>query len=245
MFLAVVLPLLAACVNASSPEPTRQSGPVGTSPTPSATGLLPTRSSAQSATAAASEPDSSRSSVTPAPATAASTGQAGTARTAVAGAGVPTSTGTVCRLAGDNRGFADADQFLANLTCVVQEFPWPQGRVADPAWIVAQIPEAANSSFEVGFEYSIITTYNECAWYTTWLDARRSGDAAVEAQALAVITNVIPNYAAIVPNIPADLFDASTLRSQQEMAARAALGDPALVQEYVTGACQSIAWKTS
>jgi hypothetical protein len=97
--------------------------------------------------------------------------------------------------------------------------------------------------FEVGFEFTTLTILNQCAWYLAWLEARQSGNTAVEAEALNVMVMIIPNYPTVIPGIPADLHGPDVTDVDREIAMRASLGDPSLVQRFVESNCQNKPWK--
>ncbi|MER3486618.1 MAG: hypothetical protein C4345_12285 [Chloroflexota bacterium] len=105
-----------------------------------------------------------------------------------------------------------------------------------------QATKEGGAAFEVGLEFTQLTIFNQCAWYLTWLEARQNGDAATEAAALDVTLNIIPNYLTVIPGIP-QIYDPAMATHDREIATRASLGDPSLVQLYVESKCQNKPWK--
>jgi hypothetical protein len=152
----------------------------------------------------------------------------------------PAST-TPCQLEGEhhgNRSFATAEQHWRNFRCSVTLFGWPPGKAPDldrmePVFF-AWVAEQGGAMFEVGYEYTSLTIMNQCAWFMTWLEARKSGDSATEAAALDVMLNIIPNYLTIVPGIP-PIHGEDVTNVDREIVTHAAMGDPSLVQAFVDG----------
>lgn len=136
----------------------------------------------------------------------------------------------------------DADESLdvegvrAGLECTVELFTWPEGKVPNTD-LIADILPTENARFRPGIIYSMMAGVNECAWAITWLEARRDGDAALEAEALDVMTNVVPNYVTIIPHFPETAVSFDVIEQQREIAERASLGDPTAVQLFVDNNC--------
>lgn len=149
-----------------------------------------------------------------------------------------------CLPEANSKGSYTFAQYADARRCVDGVFSWPQGRYPDTDALITKIAANMNSdSWQKGGEYAADTILNQCAWYITWLGARKNGDAALEKKALDYIMQVIPNYQTVIPGIPADLADASFIRLRQDDAAKAALGDPTSIQGFVDGNCAQIPWK--
>jgi hypothetical protein len=160
--------------------------------------------------------------------------------TAVAIGWFPAST-TPCQPEGEHRGnrsFANAEQHWRNFRCAAALFGWPPGKAPDldrmePVFF-AWVAEQGGAMFEVGYEFTSLTIMNQCAWFMTWLEARKSGDSATEAAVLDVMLNIIPNYLTIVPGIP-PIHGEDVTNVDREIVTHAAMGDPSLVQAFVDG----------
>ncbi|CAN0512710.1 unnamed protein product, partial [Phaeothamnion confervicola] len=81
--------------------------------------------------------------------------------------------------------------------------------------------------FENGMENTMLGGWNLCAWMKTWLDARATGNAPMEAQALDTLMNVGPHNPG---------GDGTPLPDVQH----AQLGGPSLIQRYVNLNCVGI-----
>jgi len=154
----------------------------------------------------------------------------------------------VCPSSADENGYMTVDGFREGLNCVVQLFAWPMGKMPDGD-MIDQIAEgyegSANARFEAGLEYTRMGGLNSCAWSMEWLDDRQSGDSEGEAAALEYLTQVVPDYRTSILQYPDDAIDQTTINSLQRIADQAELGDPSLVQEYVTRDCGPIEWPES
>ncbi len=72
--------------------------------------------------------------------------------------------------------------------------------------------------------HNVVGFWHSCAWYRAWLDAYQSGNVELEAEALDMITNVIPDHFN---------FHESTREGYTDAARRASLGDPSLVSKLL------------
>jgi hypothetical protein len=134
----------------------------------------------------------------------------------------------------DGSEFLDQEGVAAELRATEDKFAWPEGYDPDVEAIIAQTDAPSNSRFQKGMAYTVLGIYNQCAWYQTWLDASESGDDAAAAEAMTVMTDVIP----YIPNNPPN-----TVAFLQDVAATAAGGDPDMVQQMVTVNCQGLHWE--
>lgn len=64
--------------------------------------------------------------------------------------------------------------------------------------------------------------------------------AALAQEALTYITEIIPNFAEVIPGYPPDGKSGGTVQRDKDVAAAASLGDPSGVQRYVDDHCKSI-----
>lgn len=133
----------------------------------------------------------------------------------------------------DGSEFLDRSGLAAELRATEGNFAWPAGYDPDIEAMIAAIPDD-DSRYQEGMAYTMLGGYNQCAWYQTWLDAHEAGDEAAEAQALQVMTDVIPYF----PN-----HDPSPSPHLMDIATSAADGDPDMVQQLVTVNCQGLFWE--
>ncbi len=134
-----------------------------------------------------------------------------------------------------------SDQFRKALLCSVNDFQWPEGKYPDIPWIMgAEATSPYTWTYQIGFEHTQLGAINQCAWYTTWLEARKGGNEALARQALTAMTEVIPNFGVVIPGYPPDGKSGGTVRRDMEIAAAARLGDPSKVQHFVETSCANI-----
>lgn len=145
---------------------------------------------------------------------------------------------------GDAHGFLNVDQYRVAVECSEVDFRWPEGKLPYTDNMVDANPQAEETRYQIGLEHISLGGMNMCAWYLTWLGARQGGNAAAQQEALDVMTNVIPDFETQIPAYPNDGRDAGTIRLLEEIAAKAALGDPTGIQRMVDGTCQDAAWIT-
>jgi hypothetical protein len=135
---------------------------------------------------------------------------------------------------GGHDGFMDQDEYREALAAAVGDYRWPPGYEPDAAKVVDD-GASDDALMEDGYEQMVLGILNECAWNLAWLDARASGDAAAEREALDVLTTVIPNQPGRSPD---------ARQWAEDAAAKAALGDPSMVQARVTAGCEPVYWTT-
>lgn len=195
---------------------------------------------ATSATTRATIPAvSTETAVASAPGAPVSTGEAAALNDATRAASLPTCTETL-----SSHGFMNYDSLEANLKCIIPYFTWPPNRHPSLDWINSQVPQdkvPSHYPYQTGLEYGVISGNNICAWELTWLDARKTGDSNLEAEALHMLTDVIPNFQTMIRGFPNNVFDAGTLGLQKDIAAKVALGDPSAVETEAEG-CAAIQW---
>jgi hypothetical protein len=134
----------------------------------------------------------------------------------------------------DGSEFLDHEGLAAELRATEDNFAWPEGYDPDVEAIITEALPADDSRFQEGMAYTILGGYSQCAWYQTWLDAYEAGDEETKAQALQVMTDVIPYFPNHDPSPSPHLID---------IAASAAGGDPDKVQQMVTVNCQGFHWE--
>lgn len=74
----------------------------------------------------------------------------------------------------------------------------------------------------------------------SWFNAHRDNDAAMETEALRVLTDIVPDYSVSVPGFPADHVDPQQVERLRTLAQQASLGDTPSVQQYMDTACQGL-----
>lgn len=128
------------------------------------------------------------------------------------------------------------DELRDTLPCVASLFQWPANMVPDDAMLersIQKAPDGGEARYERGYEFGVVSGLNTCSWYITWIEARQAGDAELESEALAYMTDVIPHYSTQVPGFSSTALDPSVTRWHEDVADKASLGDPTLVQEAV------------
>lgn len=134
-----------------------------------------------------------------------------------------------------------SEQFRAALECAVKDFRWPPGRYPDIEWIMdAEEGSPYEWNYQIGLEHTQLGGINQCAWYVTWLEAWKAGNEELQEEALAYMTDVIPNFEELVSGYPSDGRSGGTIQRDKEIAAAAALGDPSKVQYHLDVTCASI-----
>lgn len=132
------------------------------------------------------------------------------------------------------------DELRETLPCVVSLFQWPANMEPDDAMLersIQKAPDGGEARYERGYEFGVVSGLNTCAWYITLIDARQAGDAELEDEALAYMTNIIPNYSTLIPGFSETALDPSVIQWQEDVAEKASLGDPSLVQDTVEHNC--------
>ena len=149
---------------------------------------------------------------------------------------------TGCPEEADEHGFQDYDQFGQTLQCVAELFSWPADRYPDLASARSGFNDPENAHYQAGLSYTVMSSQNRCAWYSEWLDAQQGGNTDAATDALGVITDVIPHFDSVIPGMPPDVVPVAAADQDTERADRAALGDPSLVQQYVSVNCTGLVW---
>lgn len=129
----------------------------------------------------------------------------------------------------DGDGLYNMSEYEQAIQLAFESYKWPGNYVPTVNAMLASLenaPPGEEHLFEVGLEYTKIGTWHQCAWYMAWLDAFRSGDIAVQAEALEVMIDVIPSSPVLGP-------DGVQVLSQ--IAETAALGDPSEVISMIEG----------
>lgn len=150
----------------------------------------------------------------------------------------------LCPEEANDQGFQNYDQFGSTLTCVATLFSWPPSRSPSVDAIRSGFTDPQNASFERGLAYTILSNQHTCAWYGDWLDNTESGNTAAAGEDLQVMTDVIPHYDTVIVGFPSDITSPIAFREAQTRADRAALGDPAPVQQFYDVQCSAIVWAT-
>lgn len=141
---------------------------------------------------------------------------------------------------GDAEHTLNSEQYRAALECSFVAFEWPDGKYPDIDRMMQPEEESPYVwNYQIGLEHTQLGSGNTCAWYMTWLEARQSGEAELEQEALHHIVDVVPNYGTLIDGYPTDAKTGGTLQRDVDIAAAASLGDPSLVQNYVDRNCAS------
>jgi|GEM_PF-1540362 len=136
----------------------------------------------------------------------------------------------VSKSEGEVAYFTDAEELHQNLENCLGEYDWPAGFEPDLD-AYAEQSGFGDGRIDSGAARSIMNGFNECAWDITWLEARANGDAALEAEALYYITDVVP------------AFGEPGLQSRRDTAAAAALqGDTSEIERHVSVNCYPLWW---
>lgn len=123
---------------------------------------------------------------------------------------------------------------------VFGEYQWPDGYTPTPGEIVDHFSGGEDHEereqeglFTPGIGHGLVGNWHSCAWYMTWLDAYQSGDSELQEEALDVMANILPYQTSNT---------ASAREHDEEIARRAALGDPSLVAQQVQGRCDRLSF---
>lgn len=141
-------------------------------------------------------------------------------------------------------GLMTPDEFKESLPCVVSLFPWPASRQMDME-LYAQLAfgdDADQWRFPPDYRFTTIETFNQCAWFSTWLEAVERGDADTQEAAELVIVYVIPAYPETIPGYPADLDSPDWRGFIIEIGKSVQLGDPSVLQQWMPGTCPLSPW---
>lgn len=142
----------------------------------------------------------------------------------------PATPGTQSILSGadldaDGDGFLTVDEHVLAFGAAFDDYRWPEQYTPNVATMLRPLENGGPGDlFQIELEHTVIEFWNECAWYMAWLDAFRSGDSAARAEALQVITDVLPANK-----------DPDGAESLTGVAASAALGDPSQIVSRVEG----------
>lgn len=128
-------------------------------------------------------------------------------------------------------GWYTYEELREAILAVLNTYTWPPNYPVSAEFIRSAMANPPNGDplFQVGSEYTALSTFHECGWWQTWLDAKESGDSNLEAQALDQILNVVPTSPTLDPG------SAEHLRG---IAAKAQLGDATGVISLVEANCQ-------
>ena len=134
-------------------------------------------------------------------------------------------------------GILNGAQFQQAVRSAFPEYQWPPGYTTTADSILERFSGGEwppGAGYKDGLEHTVIGVWHQCAWYMAWLDAFQSGDSTAQAEALYVMTDVIPNH----PSVGAGGQEHLT-----GIAEAAALGDPSRVTQYVeNGVCQDMSF---
>jgi hypothetical protein len=135
----------------------------------------------------------------------------------------------------DGDGYYVESELRRAIRMTFGEYDWPDDytttadAILEETYRYATDEQREGSLSQVGMEHTLIGGWHECAWYMTWLDAFQSGDSVAQAEALRVMTEILPNNPS--------LGDGGGVEVLSGIAETAALGDPSLVQRTVGLSC--------
>lgn len=136
---------------------------------------------------------------------------------------------------GDGDVYLTQGEYAQTIYAAFGDYQWPDDYTPEVDDIVNYVSTAEDrEESTVEYPYGpdpgnlVVGFWHSCAWYRAWLDAYQTGDSELEAEALDMITNVVPDHFD---------FDESTRDHAVEIARRASLGDPSLVARFVDHAC--------
>lgn len=137
----------------------------------------------------------------------------------------------VAGLDGDGDGFYNYDEFVRGVTWAVGQFEWPPGVTITSDLILAG-PQGSHDPrrdrFQLGLETGVVQMWHHCAWLGTWLDAFRIGDSVLQAESLAIAGAGFDIGPAMDPGSQ-EFIDG--------MVQKADLGDPSVVQQFISANC--------
>lgn len=137
----------------------------------------------------------------------------------------------------DGNGFYSLGEFKQAITALYPSYDWPEDYQVDLDKVISGIEKRSgpNDQYEVPGEYTILGLDHVCAWGSAWLDAYRDGNTALMEESL---------YQLQVVALDNPLF-VYIRNDLSAIFARAALGDPSMIQQYVDSNCSSLKTVTS
>ena len=142
-----------------------------------------------------------------------------------------------CLLADDP--YMTGEQVVDAIGCANTRFSWPDGYGISMDFVTEMMTADPTALTENGYEFTFLSIWNQCAWYSSWLDARSDGDAVAEQEALRIITDVIPRFPDVIPDFPSNVWTSGSgiAEESRSIANKALLGDPSAVQSFVEFNC--------
>jgi hypothetical protein len=138
----------------------------------------------------------------------------------------------------DGDGYYVESELRRAIRMTFGEYDWPDeytttaDAILEETYRYATDEQREGSLSQVGMEHTLIGGWHQCAWYMAWLDAFQSGDSVAQAEALQVMTDILPGNPS--------LGDGGGVEVLSGIAQSAALGDPALVQRHVSLTCADL-----
>ncbi|CAN5749324.1 hypothetical protein BH23CHL3_BH23CHL3_11480 [soil metagenome] len=128
-------------------------------------------------------------------------------------------------------------EYARTIYAAFGDYQWPGDytpAVDDIVNYVSTAEEREDSTAEYPYGpepgHNVVGFWHSCAWYRAWIDAYQSGDSELEAEALDMITNVVPDH-----------FDSDeSTHEHTEKIAAASLCDPSLVARFIEGGCGNL-----
>lgn len=120
--------------------------------------------------------------------------------------------------------FMTRSDLASKLDQAISATQWPPAiRPTSAALVKSFEPERR---FERGFETTLVQIANACAWYMAWTDTKASGDTADAENALRAMEEVVPTYGFASG-------DPATVQFFKDIPAKARLGDPTGVNNFI------------
>lgn len=128
----------------------------------------------------------------------------------------------------DGDGFMNLGEYKQAVQVAFEDYQWPEDYTPTVPVMLTSLDNAPPGEhfFQVGMERTKLGSWHQCAWYLAWHDAFQSGDSAGQAEALQVMTDILPNRSTIDP---------SGVQVLSQIAETAALGDPSEVISMIEG----------
>ena len=144
---------------------------------------------------------------------------------------VPGAAFASAHLDADGDGFFVYAELEQAVESTVSSYDWPEAHQPTASDILERFTGGSSMDghgFGIGLEHKLISSWHQCAWYRSWLDAVKASDTFTQAMALAVMTEVVPF---------SPVNSSSAQEFELNIARQAALGDPSLVQRHVDLSC--------
>lgn len=110
-------------------------------------------------------------------------------------------------------------------------FSWPADRRPDIDKVIRDSQPPDGAMAQVGLETIVLSIVNACAWYLSWSDAVKRGEAGQAQRALEMLSG-----------LPLAKIDPSTAQVVRQIAVSARAGDTAPAIGYAQANCDNVRW---